>query len=422
MKLREKFKRFWTMDVHNHEGFTLVELIIVIAILAILSGVAVAGYSTYIKKANISADKTMVAGIVNIVTLANYDQAIPGVGSIVLSEGNVEFAGDDATKAWLNTVLADAYGSNYSSLLKLKYKGWGNGAAAAQTMYDVLMGDFADAMEGIYGNADSLSFTEEIPQLMEEIRDVAEDFADGDDLKSITMLNAAAGVTSGWDLEVIQELWTNAIMYDKDTKEFSGYDTTLTDGVDNKLTIEVTMAGLLRAKNTCLALYAVQNSRIPLPNGIYDKLASFSISDKSIRPYDLTRAVVSGPEQTRLLEVLGADATPAVIAELQYLLKTYKDAEGGQIAKNDATAYAAMMGIVDNMAANENVQADTIDEYMNTVTGAATMFQKLVDGSLLREELEASLSNATSANNVTITIVPNGSDVVIICSPTAAKD
>ena len=37
-----------------------------------------------------------------------------------------------------------------------------------------------------------------------------------------------------------------------------------------------------------------------------------------------------------------------------------------------------------------------------------------------KDKLAASLSGATSANNVTITIVPNGSDVVIICSPTAA--
>jgi len=45
------------------EGFTLVELIVVIAILGILAGVGTVGYSGYIKKANIAADKQLVTVI-----------------------------------------------------------------------------------------------------------------------------------------------------------------------------------------------------------------------------------------------------------------------------------------------------------------------------------------------------------------------
>ena len=52
-------------------GFTLVELIIVIAILAILSSVAVAGYSSYITKANDSAVNTELSNILSAVNLAN---------------------------------------------------------------------------------------------------------------------------------------------------------------------------------------------------------------------------------------------------------------------------------------------------------------------------------------------------------------
>ena len=52
-------------------GFTLVELIIVIAILAILSSVAVAGYSTYIKRANDSAVEAELGNIATAAVLAN---------------------------------------------------------------------------------------------------------------------------------------------------------------------------------------------------------------------------------------------------------------------------------------------------------------------------------------------------------------
>ena len=76
MKLKENLKRFWTLDVHNHEGFTLVELIIVIAILAILSTGAIAGYSAYIERANKTADKALVSEIVNVLTMYAYANGI----------------------------------------------------------------------------------------------------------------------------------------------------------------------------------------------------------------------------------------------------------------------------------------------------------------------------------------------------------
>lgn len=60
MNKKKGLRRFFTLDVHNHEGFTLVELIIVIAILAILAGVAVVGYSAYVEKANKSADDALI--------------------------------------------------------------------------------------------------------------------------------------------------------------------------------------------------------------------------------------------------------------------------------------------------------------------------------------------------------------------------
>ena len=51
------------MKKNTKKGFTLVELLVVIAILAILSSVAVVGYTAFVKKADDQAAKTEIAQI-----------------------------------------------------------------------------------------------------------------------------------------------------------------------------------------------------------------------------------------------------------------------------------------------------------------------------------------------------------------------
>ena len=123
MKLKNMWKRFWTLDVHNHEGFTLVELIIVIAILAILSTGAIAGYSAYVTKANKTADQSMIAEIKTVLQLKAYSEGVSNADFVILTQNGAEPGGEFVTEA-----LYDAYGANWADALKLKSDDWAAGA------------------------------------------------------------------------------------------------------------------------------------------------------------------------------------------------------------------------------------------------------------------------------------------------------
>ena len=149
MKLKKMWKRFWTLDVHNHAGFTLVELIIVIAILAILSTGAIAGYSAYVEKANITADKALIAEIENVLLLAYYNGDISANGHVVLNTND-----DPATATNnLTDILQEAYGANWNAALKLKYQGWEStyqGSSFAGNETALL--DKVDTLTGLLGD------------------------------------------------------------------------------------------------------------------------------------------------------------------------------------------------------------------------------------------------------------------------------
>lgn len=113
----------------SKSGFTLVELIVVIAILGILAGIAVPAYSGYIKKANQAADYTQLDAIKTAIVFAYTDKHVNDDEFKDITEIEVSNASGDgyapfkikAGGAKVNDVTADLV-KPYYDLKGFKFK------------------------------------------------------------------------------------------------------------------------------------------------------------------------------------------------------------------------------------------------------------------------------------------------------------
>lgn len=115
---RKIFKRF---KIGANGGFTLVELIVVIAILAILGGIGVPAYSGYVKKANMGADDSLISEIQQAILLAYYAEPDSFEGGTII----VSTEKTTADNAFLAEAMKKAFGDGWETLC-LKHDGYKN--------------------------------------------------------------------------------------------------------------------------------------------------------------------------------------------------------------------------------------------------------------------------------------------------------
>jgi len=344
MKLREKMKRFWTLDVHNHEGFTLVELIIVIAILAILSTGAIAGYSVYVEQANRTTDEALAAEIKNALVLAMYSGELTSGDYVVVKQGETASWGNGETENDANSTIykamAAAYGSGWENALKLKWDGWTVGVAGDADKMDMVynsnfspekMDLLLDQLQGVVGDASGylgdrgIAVSDEIAELLKQ---------NGYNIEAGTILNPStsmaaanayvflvAGELGGYDVQLDED----GEMSEEGAAFMQGWFTNNFEGTSMD---PVSAAAAKYASVLALAKYVDSKAGTSYESQL-------NISDDPRDDADIVLAAIQNSTDD----------------DVENALSTYRDGENGEIGVfyNDAMAFLTyMQGVSDS--------------------------------------------------------------------------
>ena len=384
MEFRKKLKKFFTLTRTANGGFTLVELIVVIAILAILAGVGIPVYSGYIEKTNRAADETLIAEIKNALALQYYAEGLIGEANVILSDKGAQSPDAFAVKA-----MEAAFGSNWQSVAALKSNSWGNSVGVTKEVLDHFeerRNDTTDPLNGIYMGTTQPSFVKDVETLFPEVEETAKAVGGHFETSGAALLQGAADLTLG--ITVPAGNTQKPAEYFADKWATAGWDSSYLMGSNaghygagvgsnsNQEVVNgaVANAAVIKARNTAVEGYLRRAMGENFPANAYGKISDYTFDNSQV-PMDFVgdwQNANTNAQKGALLEKVGIPKNQAL--KVKSAIDTYFAGGTSSEAYKDGLAYFAMMDTVNSVNPNENDET-----YWNEMKSAVDKYSEIAN-------------------------------------------
>ena len=347
-------------------GFSLVELIVVIAIMAILVGVAVPVYSSYIEKSQKAKDQQLVdevAHALQVYYTANFAEAADDY--VVLSPSGADaVVGGIADKAMIAT-----FGENWRDDLSVEFSGWTNDG-----LLDLVLGMTTEQVGSVAGSTFLTEATTE--GMMSTVTNLTGIVSDAIYDSNLTVAFDRLGTLLGPDNSVVTTL--NDLEIQPSDPEFS---TVVSNLLVGHFASEMANASESPLTELC-AIYASAYAYSETEGGddsLVKELDQYIAGLSYQEIADLGKPVAEGEETTNL------EADLAGLSSFEAFLNSDYAGENGP-GNNDTEAFLYMMDAVSAIAGtytdketladagmySSSSVADQVDNYANAVRVVAS--------------------------------------------------